>query len=396
MGVSDFFKKKDTYQTYTPGKFSTSSSTDELKKEYDNWLGQDYKQFTWDGSMESASTKDAYNMYNALQQPEWNGMSRQGDWDNVINRITNMKDFSYDVNGDALYQQYKDQYTTQGNMAMMDTMGQAAALTGGYGNSYAQSVGQQTYQGYMQQLANKVPELYSLALSKYNSDKDDLYRQNDLYQNMFNNEYGMYQNELNQYNTNRSHYGEMYNAGRTFDYNTALAENDSYNSIISSNRTEFGNAYKDQYDIDWNKHTGEESLAAQAIQIYNNQLAQQKSDDLNQAQFDWQKEQSTLQAENEALKHQYVADPEAEDKVIKSILTEEEFKKKLFTRLNDDEKVGPLLPNNAFISNYQIDGKTYHNYGEYVKDVLNRAYNNGKGFSQKSLENLLEYYDQYL
>jgi hypothetical protein len=32
-------------------------------------------------------------------------------------------------------------------MAMMDTMGKAAGLTGGYGSPYAQQVGQQAYQG---------------------------------------------------------------------------------------------------------------------------------------------------------------------------------------------------------------------------------------------------------
>ena len=69
----------------------------------------------------------------------------QAQLNDAMNKILNREKFSYDLNGDALYQQYKDQYMTQGKMAMMDTMGQAAALTGGYGNSYAQGVGQQAY-----------------------------------------------------------------------------------------------------------------------------------------------------------------------------------------------------------------------------------------------------------
>lgn len=92
----------------------------------------------------------------------------------TINRILNGEKFSYDLNGDTLYQQYKDQYTTQGQMAMMDTMGQAAAMTGGYGNSYAQNVGQQVYQGYLQQLNDRVPELYQLALNQYNQEQQGL------------------------------------------------------------------------------------------------------------------------------------------------------------------------------------------------------------------------------
>lgn len=97
------------------------------------------------------------------------------DADKYYGQIANMKPFEYDVTGDALYQQYKDTYTQQGKMAMQDTMGQAAAMTGGYGNSYAQTVGQQVFNGYMGQLADKIPELYQLAYSKYRDDKNDLY-----------------------------------------------------------------------------------------------------------------------------------------------------------------------------------------------------------------------------
>ena len=99
----------------------------------------------------------------------------QGTYDQQVEQLyqewMDQKDFAYDLNGDPLWQQYKDQYTTQGKMAMMDTMGQAAALTGGYGSSYAQGAGQQAYQGYMQQLNDRVPELYQLALEKYNQEQ---------------------------------------------------------------------------------------------------------------------------------------------------------------------------------------------------------------------------------
>jgi hypothetical protein len=55
----------------------------------------------------------------------------QEAYDKAMNEILNRKDFSYDLNGDMLYQQYKDNYINQGKMAMMDTMGQASAMTGG-------------------------------------------------------------------------------------------------------------------------------------------------------------------------------------------------------------------------------------------------------------------------
>ena len=95
----------------------------------------------------------------------------------------NRDPFSYDFNSDALYQQYKDQYIQQGQMAMMDTMGQAAAMTGGYGNSYAQSVGQQTYNQYLGQLNEIMPELYDRAYSRYYQEGQDMLNMYELYMN---------------------------------------------------------------------------------------------------------------------------------------------------------------------------------------------------------------------
>lgn len=104
----------------------------------------------------------------------------EGQLGETIQSILNRKDFSYDMNADALYQQYRDRYVQGGKMAMMDTLGQAAALTGGYGNSYAQEAGQQAYQGYLQGLSDKFPELYQLALSKYDRESDRMRQRYDI------------------------------------------------------------------------------------------------------------------------------------------------------------------------------------------------------------------------
>ena len=125
----------------------------------------------------------------------------QSQLNDIIQKIQNREKFTYDLNGDALYQQYKDQYTTQGKLASMDAMGQVAALTGGYGNSYAQTVGQQAYQGYLQQLNAKVPELYQLALNQYNQERDALYDQASLMAGMEEQEYGRYRDNMSDYYT---------------------------------------------------------------------------------------------------------------------------------------------------------------------------------------------------
>lgn len=136
----------------------------------------------------------------------------------TLNKIMNREPFQYDLNADALYKQYKDQYMLQGQQAMMDTMGQAVALTGGYGNSYAQSVGQQTYQGYLQQLNNKVPELYQLALDQYNRAGDALMNQYSLYSDRENDAYGKYRDSLNDYYTNLEYLTNQYQTARDTDY----------------------------------------------------------------------------------------------------------------------------------------------------------------------------------
>lgn len=136
----------------------------------------------------------------------------------TLDKILNREKFSYDLNGDALYQQYKNQYSTLGQQAMMDTMGQAAALTGGYGNSYAQNAGQQAYQGYLQQLNDKVPELAQLAYDMYSREGDELLNQYSLYADRENADYNRYRDTLNDYYTNLDFLTNQYQNERNFDY----------------------------------------------------------------------------------------------------------------------------------------------------------------------------------
>ena len=94
----------------------------------------------------------------------------------ALDAYMNRPDFQYDANGDALYRHYKDQYTELGKRAMQDTMGQASTLTGGYGSSYAQSVGQQAYQSYLSKADDVIPTLYQLAYDRYRDKGDRLYK----------------------------------------------------------------------------------------------------------------------------------------------------------------------------------------------------------------------------
>lgn len=118
----------------------------------------------------------------------------------LYEQIQNRPDFSYDINADPLYQQHKDQYIQGGKLAMKDTMGQAAALTGGYGSTYGQQVGQQAYDAYLQGLGDVIPELYSLAYQKHRDQGDDLLKQYGLLGDMRDTEYGRFRDELEDWN----------------------------------------------------------------------------------------------------------------------------------------------------------------------------------------------------
>lgn len=119
-----------------------------------------------------------------------------GQIQELYQNISNRQPFQYDVDSDALYQALKDQYITGGKLAMMDTMGQAAQLTGGYGNSYAQGVGQQAYQGYLQGLNDQLPDLYNMALQNYIQTGDAMLQEYGMLQDMAADDYGKYQDQM--------------------------------------------------------------------------------------------------------------------------------------------------------------------------------------------------------
>lgn len=94
--------------------------------------------------------------------------------DNALNAIQNRKAFQYNMSEDPLYRQYAAMYQKQGQQAMKDTMGQAAALTGGYGSSYASTAGNQAYQQYLGQMNDRAAELAALARQQYDQEGSDM------------------------------------------------------------------------------------------------------------------------------------------------------------------------------------------------------------------------------
>ena len=123
----------------------------------------------------------------------------------LYEQIANRPKFQYDVNADPLYQQYKDNYLQQGKLAMRDTMGRAAALTGGYGSSYGQAVGQQAYDASLKDLATVIPELYGLARDNYQDEGDDLLKLYGLVGDQRDTEYKRFRDDLGDWENERDY-----------------------------------------------------------------------------------------------------------------------------------------------------------------------------------------------
>ena len=147
----------------------------------------------------------------------------QSQWDgeltDLYNRIANRKPFSYDIGTDPVYQQYREQYQRQGRLAMQDTMGQAAALTGGYGSTYGEQVGQQAYNAYLQNLNDIVPDLYNAAYNRYRDEGTDLYNQYGLLSDRENQAYNRYRDAVSDYYSDLSDARSAYDSAYSRDYN---------------------------------------------------------------------------------------------------------------------------------------------------------------------------------
>ena len=150
-------------------------------------------------TQESGAVQQTQNYLQQLLQNKPSNFNSQylPQLETLYDKVMNRDKFSYDVASDPLYQQYKNQYAQMGQLAMQDAVGNAAALTGGYGNSWATTAGNQAYQGYLQQLNDKVPELYQTAYAQYAQEGEDLQNQLALTADLYDNEYSKYMDDLN-------------------------------------------------------------------------------------------------------------------------------------------------------------------------------------------------------
>ena len=172
-----------------------------------------------------------------------------GQITDLYNQILNRPKFKYDVNQDPLFQQYRNQYMANGQRAMQDTVGNAAALTGGYGNSWGTTAGYQAYQEYLRQLGAIAPQLEQRAYDRYNDEGDQMRQNMDLTLNLDNIGYGRYRDTLGDWQADRDYADTAYQRERANDQ-------DQWNNMLNYYLQQAGkeNAdYWNQQDLAWQR-----------------------------------------------------------------------------------------------------------------------------------------------
>lgn len=274
----------NTWGSLTKANTKTTNSpttTNTAKTETPSFKYQDYQESDLVKQAEAALNNQLSQKPGSYQS-NWNSSIQE-----TLNKILNREQFSYDMNADALYQQYKDSYTQQGKMAMMDTMGQAAAMTGGYGSSYASIAGNQAYQQNLQQLNDVIPELHQLAYEKYKQEGQDLINQYSMLNDQEAQDYSKYRDAVSDYNVERDYLAGRYDTERSYDYGKYT---DNKNFAYGQHRDDVSDTqWKNEFDMA--KKQYEEQFAYQKDRDSVADSQWQKSYDLENSKFNFSKEQ---------------------------------------------------------------------------------------------------------
>lgn len=184
-------------------------------------------------------------------------------------KLNNQSAFSYDLNGDALYQQYREQAMKAARKNSENAMQQAAAMNGGYGSSYASAMAGQAYSEAMGNIDNILPELYGQAYNRYLNDRtyntqlanDSMSRAENLLGKKLTTGANEYTAEVNANDTgytrnlkNRDYYYQKYR-DQVGDIKDILGRNDSasgksYDAQVDANNTTY-DRNRDKRDFDY-------------------------------------------------------------------------------------------------------------------------------------------------
>lgn len=258
-------------------------------------LGDDYTMLDHNGNtITTSETNKAMSTTQAILDKINSGKtSFSNSLKGLIGQIRGRESFAYDFNSDPLFQQALNSAMMNGQVAMQDTMGQAAALTGGYGSTYATTAANGVYNQHVQGAYDKLPEFYSMALNQYQMEGDELYRQ--------------YSMLAEQDATEYARLMDAYNAN--FSYGSYLDEKDygRYRDTIADQRYEDELAYNRAWDEkNWEYQHERDDISDER---YNTEWEHNiEREEVEDEYRDWQKDMSEAelqyQKEQDYIKNQ--------------------------------------------------------------------------------------------
>ena len=306
----------------------------------------------------SSAYLEAMNYTNSLLEKLSSGRTSYTDQiKDMMNKIQNRDKFSYDVDTDVLFQQALASAMGSGKQAMQDTMGQASALTGGYASTYAQSAGNQAYNAYIEDAYNNLPEYYQMALEAYNMEGQDMYNQLSMLsdadateygrmydswnanftqaQNMYNQEYGAWQDSVNNAYNNANL--QLKEQGMAYDQAYT-----NYNALSNQAQTLYQNEYTKWQDMVNNAYNQAQMQNKDYWSGVDNQyrydviasneeqarLDREQEDEWNQKEYDYKYEMLDRDDAQFTARYDINGDGvvDANDQKVEETSTEEEYK----------------------------------------------------------------------
>ena len=345
------------------------------------------KQFSTPNSVRQA---DSY-LNSQLQKIQSGKTSYSDQVRDMMDTIMGREKFTYDVDKDPLFQQALASAMGSGKTAMQDTIGQASALTGGYGSTYATSAANQAYNAFIEDAYDNLPQYYQMAMEAYQMEGDDLYRQLDMLVGADEREYSR---NVTAYDATYQHRNQMYNeAYQQF----RDAKNDAYN-IANLKLSEHGQLVNDAYNYfnasadyantlyerEYNKWADEVNQAMKWAEMLNSDWWKQYGYDFEAAEAqkdrDWkdtsrEDEQAWSDANRED--NQTWESTEAQNDRDLTISENAKYKK----GSGSGDAIGDSIPDDIakqaskitdstalenFINNLEVDGRLTEEQGEYL------------------------------
>lgn len=297
----------------------------------------------------------------------------------MMDKIMNREDFEYDVDSDQLFQQALASAMNSGKSAMQDTIGQASALTGGYGSTYATSAGNQAYNAFIEDAYNNLPEYYQMALQAYQMEGEEMFKELGMYVDADNREY---QRTYDAWSANHANTESIYNREYTQWLDTV---NNAYKSAnlqlqehsigfdkLSTVYDMYSNEENTLYNREYQSYADEVSQSQWAAGMLNNDAWKQSDQDFqaseSQKNRDYQSSEAQKDREFQASESQkdrdFTASENAKNRAVKS------------SGSGGGSKTGSKSPTSAQINGaknaYQNGGISgYMDYIESLSDDVN-------------------------